>query len=812
MSRRTTLLLAAVTLMALPWAAAAQTQQQAQPAAPAAPQVEAPAAQAPPPAPAAQGPVKIEKIVLDGNDRLTQDAFLALTSLRPGEVFSAERLRQEYNKIWASGLLEDLSVEVTDGKEGKVVTFHIKERPIISSVEYTGSKSLTASTNLDKLKENNADIKTGTVLDYTKIKRTEAALRFMAAEKGFGDALVTTKVQSMGRSAVAITFNIQEGPKTRIEKVLFLNQKVYGQMKLRWTMKKTRQHWFLSWATRHDIYSEGRYFEDIKAVRELFESNGYLDLDIGDPIVDSHYDKDRTHKWLTLSIPIEPGVSYKLGTVTFEGNHVFTDAELRKPFLLKPGKVLDKVALGYVIKRIEGMYGAKGYIYATATPIFDKDAKTGVCNISISITEDQIYYVNHIDFLGNSQTRDYVLRRNMLVYEQEVFNYSQYQTGLYQLKQTGIFEIKEDPEVTKVPNTNTVNVTVKGNEANKNELLFGGGYGGVNGFFVSGSFRTYNFMGMGTTFSVNADVGKYQKLFAINYSDPWLFGHRVGGSISLFNRKMVYLQFDQKSLGGNLAVTFPIGNFAYWQVGLSHDQSQITNLQGYAAINPNYVSALNNTTTAAVTAGIGFNTVNNPFRPTNGMSASLNMFFAGNWLGGQNQYYKPTGQFSIFLPTFRRQNLAFRLQGGYLAAYNGQEIPIWERYFLGGEDSLRGFAVRSVYPEVEVTSKKGDKYYRYFIDPSTGTIEGGNRYYLLNAEYVFHVVEQVDVAAFLDIGNTFNERQKVQLSNYRADAGIEVRFFIPTFNVPLRLIWANNLHARPQDDFSNFQFSIGLTF
>ncbi len=796
MSRRRTLLLAALTLIALSWAAAAQ---ELPPAAPAAPTT-------------SQGPVKIEKIVLDGNDRLTQDAFLALTSLRPGEVYSAERIRQEYDKIWASGLLEDLSVEVTDGKEGKVVTFHIKERPIISSVEYTGSKSLTASTNLDKLKENNADIKTGTVLDYTKIKRTEAALRFMAAEKGFGDAVVTTKVQSMGRSAVAITFNIQEGPKTRIEKVLFLNQKVYGQMKLRWTMKKTRQHWFLSWATRHDIYSEGRYFEDIKAVRELFESNGYLDVDIGDPIIDSHYDKGKTHKWLTISIPVEPGVSYKLGTVSFEGNNVFTDAELRKPFLLKPGKVLDKVALGYVIKRIEGMYGAKGYIYATATPIFDKDAKTGVCNLSISITEDQIYYVNHIDFLGNSQTRDYVLRRNMLVYEQEVFNYSKYQTGLYQLKQTGIFEIKEDPVVTKVPNTNTVNVTVKGNEANKNELLFGGGYGGVNGFFVSGSFRTYNFLGMGTTFAVNADVGKYQKLFAINYSDPWLFGHRVGGSISVFNRKMVYLQFDQSSIGGNLAVTFPIGNFAYWQVGLSHDRSKITNLQGYASVNPDYVSSLNNSTTTAVTAGIGFNTINNPFRPTNGMSAALNVFFAGTWLGGQNQYYKPTGQFSIFLPTFRRQNLAFRLQGGYLAAYNGQTIPIWERYFLGGEDSLRGFGVRTVYPEVEVTSKSGDKYYRYFIDPGTGTIEGGNRYYLLNTEYVFHIVEQVDVAAFADIGNTYHERQKVQLSNYRADAGVEVRFFIPTFNVPLRLIWANNLNPRPHDDFSTFQFSIGLTF
>jgi outer membrane protein insertion porin family len=250
MSRRTTLplaALAALLLLELPWGAAAQAQ-----APPAATQAEpAPSKPLKPEA----APVKIEKIVLEGNDRLTQDAFLALTSLRPGEVYSEQRLRQEYDKIWASGLLEDLTADVSDGTAGKVITFRIKERPIVSSVEYTGSKSLTSSTILDKLKENNADIKTGTVVDYAKIKKTEAALRFVASEKGFADSQVSSKVQSMGKSAVALTFTILEGPKARIDKVKFLNEKAFSQVKLRYTMKKTRPHWFLSWATRHDIYS-----------------------------------------------------------------------------------------------------------------------------------------------------------------------------------------------------------------------------------------------------------------------------------------------------------------------------------------------------------------------------------------------------------------------------------------------------------------------------------------------------------------------------------------------------------------------------
>jgi outer membrane protein insertion porin family len=798
MSRRTTLplaALAALLLLELPWGAAAQGQ---------VPPVTTQAEPAPskPLEPAAAA-VKIEKIVLEGNDRLTQDAFLALTSLRPGELYSEERLRREYDKIWASGLLEDLTADVSDGTAGKVVTFRIKERPIVSSVEYTGSKSLTSSTILDKLKENNADIKTGTVVDYAKIKKTEAALRFVASEKGFSDSQVSSKVQSMGKSAVALTFTILEGPKARIDKVKFLNEKAFSQVKLRYTMKKTRPHWFLSWATRHDIYSEGRYYEDIKLVRELFETHGYLDVDIGDPIIDSRYNDKHSKKWLTLSIPIDEGVSYKLGTMSFEGNHLYTNEELQKSVFLKPGKTLDKVGLGYIIKNVEGRYGQKGYIYATATPIFDKHPDTQVCNVTLSITEDQVYYVNRIEFQGNSQTRDYVLRREMRVYEQEVFNYALYQRGLFRLKQTGLFEIREDPAIAKVPNTNTVNITVKGNEANKNELLFGGGYGGVNGFFISGSFRTYNFLGMGTTLALNADLGKYQKLYSINYSDPWLFGKRIGGAISIYNQELRYLQFDKTATGGSIAVSFPIGDFANWSVGYRHERSTVDNFQGttYSAYNAAY---LNNTITSAFFGGIGYNTVNNPFRPVSGINANLSMLVAGPWLGGETYYYKPAMEASIFLPTFRKQNLAFRIQAAYLNGYDGHEIPLWERFFLGGEDTLRGFGVRSVFP----LTKEG----RFFIDPQTLTIEGGNRYYLINSEYVFHVVEQVDLALFVDVGNTFHERQKWEAGNYRADAGVEMRFFIPTFNVPLRLIYANNLKPREGDDFSSFQFSIGLTF
>jgi outer membrane protein insertion porin family len=747
----------------------------------------------------------ISKISIEGADRMTQDAFLALTSLRPGQTYDEGYIQKEFKRIWDSGIFEDLSVDENETPEGVEVLFKIKEKPLVSSVEYKGSKKLTSTSIIDKLKENKADVKTGTVLNFDTVKKAESALRFMAAEKGFPDATVTSEIQNLGKSQVAVIFHIEEGPKARIKKVNFMGVKAFSERKLRNTLKKTREHWFLSWITRHDIYSESRYQEDEKILRELYESEGYLDVEIQDPIIESELAKKGKKKDIKLTIPIKEGISYNLGDVSVEGNKVIDEKELMKGFKFEKGKTFNKVAFDSVLKAMEKKYGEKGYIYATATPIYDRHPDTKILNVSISITENEKYFVNRIEFYGNSSTRDYVLRREMQIYEQELFNYKKYERGLYRLKMTGLFDIKEDPVIVKVPNENKVDVKVTGTEANKNELLFGGGYGGINGFFLTGQFRTYNFLGKGTTLSLNADFGKVQKLYSINYSDPWFFGNRTGFSASIYDQKLSYLQFDQLAKGGTVALTFPWGDFAGYQFGYKFEKAKVKNVESYIYANQDVYGLYNrDTTTSMFFATLFWNSVNNPFRPSRGWSSYLTMNVAGGPFGGDNYFLEPTYQGSLFLPTFKKQNFAFQLKAGYITPFDGRELPLWERFFLGGEDSLRGFGIRSVYPLT-----KDD---RYFVDVQSGTIEGGNRYYLSNIEYVFHITEQMDVAFFGDIGNTYHERQKWDLSNYRADAGVEVRFFIPMFNVPLRLIWATNLKEKPGDDFSHFQFTIGLTF
>ena len=757
--------------------------------------------------PAACQEKTVSGIVLEGADRITQEAFLALTSLRPGQTYDEDYIKREFKRIWDSGLFEDLSVDEEDTPEGVKITFRVKERPIISSVEYKGSKRLTQATVLDKLKENKVDVKTGTILDFGTIKKAEAALRYMAAEKGYPEAVVSSEIKNLGKSQVAVIFHLDDGPKARIKSVRFLGASAYSQRKLRYTFKKTRPTGWFSWATRHDIYSESRYQEDEKLLRDLYESEGYLDIEVGDPIVDTRLTDKGKKKEIDITIPIKEGVSYKLGKVSIEGNNVIPDEELMKGirFSEMEGKTFNKLGFDSAMKVFEKKYGEKGYIYANATPIYDKDPEAGTANVEVSITENEQYFVNRIDFFGNMTTRDYVLRREMQVHEQELFNYKRYERGLYRVKMSGIFEIKEDPIITKVPETNKVDIKITGTEANKNELLFGGGYGGVNGFFITGQFKTYNFMGKGTTLSLNADFGDVQKLYSVNYSDPWFFGKRVGFTTSLFNSELEYLQFDQASTGGSMAVTWPLGDFGGFQTGYRLERSKVKNVESYLSSSSYYYGLYsNNSLTSAVFTTLFWNSVNNPFRPSRGWSAYLTNTIAGGPFGGDNYYIKPTFEGSMFLPTMKKQNAALRLQAGYIKPYNSHEIPLWERFFLGGEDSLRGFGVRSVYPLT-----KDD---RYFVDPDSGTIEGGNRYLLANIEYVFHLTEQVDVALFSDIGNTFHERQKWEISNYRADAGVEIRFFIPMFNVPLRLIWAKNIKEKPDDDFSSFQFTIGLTF
>lgn len=748
---------------------------------------------------------KIVKITLIGADRISQEAFLSLTSLRPGQSYDEDYVKREFKRIWDSGLFEDLSVEKLDIEGGIEIVFKVKEKPIVASVEYRGSKKLTSTTVIDKLKENKAEVKTGVALNFDSIKKAESALRFIAAEKGYPDATVTSEIKNLGKSQVAVVFNVEEGPKTRIKEIKFSGVNSFSKRKLAKTMKKIREHWFLSWLTRHDIYSESRYSEDERLLRELYESEGFIDVEIGDPIIESEIESKGRKKYLKITIPINEGISYKLGEVRIEGNKVISDEELLKGIKFEKNKTFNKVAFDQVLKVFEKKYGEKGYIYATAMPIYKKDKENKVVDIVVEIKEDEQYYVNRIEFYGNTSTRDFVLRREMQVYEQELFNYKKYERGLYKLKMTGLFDIKEDPKIIKVEQENKVNIEITGTEANKNELLFGGGYGGVNGFFLTGQFRTYNFLGRGTTLSFNADFGKVQKLYSINYSDPWFFGKRIGFTTSVFNQKLKYIQFDQLSKGGQFAVTFPLGDFLGYQVGYRYERAKLKNVESYLKPNINYYGwYTRDTTTSTFFTTLFWNSVNHPFRPTRGWSSYLTLNVAGGPFGGDNYFLKPIYEGSLYLPTFKRQNTAFRLQVGWITPFDGREIPLWERFFLGGEDSLRGFGVRSVFPLTKDN--------RYFVDPQSGTIEGGNRYYLLNLEYVFHVTEQMDIALFTDIGNTYHERQKWELSNYRANAGVEIRFFLPTFNIPLRLIWGTNLNKKPYDDFSHFQFTIGLTF
>ncbi len=750
---------------------------------------------------------RIVKITLVGADRITQEAFMALTSLRPNQVYDEETVKREFKRIWDSGLFEDLSVEEEESAEGIEIIFKIKEKPIISSVEFKGSKKLTSTSILDKLKENKAEVKTGTVLNFDTIKKAEAALRYIAAEKGYPDVEISSEIHNLGKSQVAVIFHIEEGPKARISEVKFLGAKAISERKLKDALKKTREHWFLSWITRHDIYSESRYQEDEKRLIELYESEGYIDVEIGDPLVETEIVKEgkKQKKNIKITIPITEGLSYTLGNVSIEGNTVISDEELLKGIKFPKGKTFNKVGFDGVLKVFEKKYGEKGYIYASATPIFKRNKEDKVVDVSVSITENEKYFVNRIEFFGNVSTRDFVLRREMQVYEQELFNYKKYERGLYRLKMTGLFDIKEDPVITKVPNENKVDIKISGTEANKNELLFGGGYGGINGFYLTGQFRTYNFLGRGTTLSLNADFGKIQKVYSITYSDPWFFGHRIGFSTSIYNQRLTYLQFDQLASGGSAAVTFPLGDFAGYQLGYKYERSKVKDVESYIYPKVNYYGLYTRDTTTSLGFGTLFwNSVNNPFRPSRGWSSYLTLNVAGGPFGGDNYFLKPTYDGSLFIPTFKKQNTAFRLQIGYITPFEGRTIPLWERYFLGGEDSLRGFGVRSVYP---LTKDE-----RYFVDAETGTIEGGNRFFLSNIEYVFHLTEQMDVALFCDIGNTYHERQEWELSNYRADAGVEARFFIPMFNVPLRIIWATNLKPKPGDDFSHFQFTIGLTF
>ena len=782
---------------------------------------------------AATTPAVVEEIRVEGGISISQETVEYYLGVSPGDPFDEEEIAKNFRKFWESGLVEELKVETEEIEPGKVrliVTF--KERPKVSEYAFQGNKKLSTSTIREKLDEQNVTLYRNVPLRLSEVQRIRRAISEVYTKEGYSSAVVEPVIEDAGANTRKVVFKIDEGAKVRISTIRFEGNQVYSDSRLKAALKKTKEReWYRPWGKKI-IWSKENWGEDSENLKKFYRNRGYKDIVVGEPSVElvARHPEAPTQKKKKISsivtIPVEEGKRFRLASVKVAGNTVFPEEQLLPLFEVKSGKIYNYSRVEEGAEAIRNLYHSRGYIYAyTSQRPIQSAAAPDLVDVVVDIYEGDRFRLGRLEFAGNTKTQEKVIRREFRLVEGDWMNLSLFRTSVFKVNQLGYFKLTEDPvEFSFDQEHKLVNVVVKGQEVGRTDIQFGAGYSELDGLFAQFMFNTRNFLGRGETLGVSLSSGRRADSYVLSFSEPYFMDRRMMVGGSLYNQKQELFDYEREAKGGSLMWGAGLGVFDNFTLGYSYEDvyAKYTVIRygqaGEEPRNPHrrplpppykdiplpdrYYDTYNGVT-SSLTPGYFYDSRDDPFDPNQGMSVYSRLRFAGGPLGGDFNYLRPEFGVSLYHPLRRRVILAGNFEAGYIRPFGGTTIPIYDRYRLGGERSLRGFPYYSVLPR----KANGDYFYT-----EGGARLAGDRYLQLNLEYQIKVGGPVKLIFFTDIGNTWHELQGWDLGLLRYSTGAELRIFLPVFQAPLRFIYGINLDPFPDEKRSDFEFSIGTTF
>jgi outer membrane protein insertion porin family len=800
----------------------------------------------------------VSNIDIHGNRRIPAETIRARMMTRPGDVYDPAALERDFNSLWNTGYFEDLRFEREDTAKGVLLHVYVKERPTIREINYDGLHAVSQSDVLDRFKERKVGLTKESQYDPTKIKRAEVILKELLAEHGRQFASVRAEVRPIPPSAVGVTFIVKEGPKVKVGRISFQGNRRLGSRYLRSSMKNLRPigipHSIFLENLISKTFDATKLSEDTERVRDAYQRKGYFKALVEDPktqIRDSGSGL-RVPFWgrgggksMDITVPVEEGERFRLSGITFTGNKAITNTTiLRKQFAMKDGDVFNTDLVRKGLENLRKAYGQLGYIKFAPVPNTKIDDEKRTVALSIDLDEGKPYSVRRIEFQGNTTTRDKVIRRELAIEEGQVYNTQLWDLSLLRLNQLNYFESLKPEEATERTlndQDGTVDLTLKVKEKGKNSISLTGGVSGLAGTFIGFGYSTNNLFGLGETLSFNANIGNLSRDISLSFVEPYAFDRplQLGGSVyhsrydynqakqtsALLNQTLNLPQnvlntlqnFRQSSTGFTLSAAYPLRR-SFKRIGISYgyDRSSIQTFSDASQQYFNFLAfrnisgpnALTGIVTSKITPNFSVNTIDSPSRPHQGHSFYVATEFAG--IGGNVKDVRPIVEYKQFIPmkglrplsrgraNEGRQTLGFRVQGSFLTGYGGLAAPPFSRFFLGGDNDIRGFDVRSITPYAFITNKVNVPLSPQTpINPndlSLGFVNvnlpvqqivftGGDTSLVGNFEYRIPIAGPVTLAIFNDIGfNGVARASQLALSATQLNTLSSTQFFCPTLS------------------------------
>ena len=844
----------------------------------------------------AQGTTVIERIDFVGNRRVRKDTLQARIFSRAGDPYNEESLRRDFQALWNTQLFEDVRLVVEPSPtnpDRRIVVFELKERPVIRRIRYEGIHSISESDILDRFKEKKVGLTVESQFDTTRIKKADVVLKELLGERGRQFAQITPEYESIASSnAVILTFRIVEGPKVKVGKILFTGNHAFSDRKLIRAMRHDRPYSIPLYFTQLNVlsktYDHEKLIEDLEVgIRGLYQDNGYFKAVISDPVLQNVDSRENRYgiplagkvpgKAVNITIPIEEGDRYTMGTLKVVSSDpdkslsLKVDA-LKNAFPLKTGDVFSASKVRRAIEDYSKIYGQYGFIDFVPQPDTEIDEAAKRINMTMRFDEGKQYYVRRIEFSGNTTTRDKVIRRELLIDEGQLFNKRAWEISILRLNQLDYFDrIEPEKAVDIKRNTKqgTVDLNLKLKEKGKQSIGLNGGLSGLAGGFVGLTYQTNNFLGLGETLSLSGQFGERQTNFLFGFTEPYIFDRPINTGFTAFFNRYKYNQqqelsilqnqqvsinpttaqnYTQNSKGATVFASYPLKKFSFARLGLTYSFTitDITGLSNSAQVLFQTLqyrsfagpSALQGIKSSKITPTLSYNTIDNPNNPTHGKSLFYSVAIEG--LGGNTRSVTQVFEAKYFRPVNNRRNvLGFRLQTAFTTGYGGVEVSPYSRFYTGGEDSVRGFDIRTISPIAFVPVETSSNISFQLPNtlgaggaPITKTLSvplltytivypGGDTQIVGNAEYRIPLAGPVSMALFADAGvNGILRRSQLNLdpngydqlqsqfpntslsksivlapgSNFapRTSTGVEFVVQLPIVQAPFRVYWAIN--------------------
>lgn len=727
----------------------------------------------------------IASIAPEGNKNIDSGAILRKIKTKPGDAYNQAALRNDLKEIYAMGYFNDVQIDVSDSEKGKKVIFRIIEKPVIKTVMYEG---------IDELKEEDvkaaANIKEHFILNPAQISVAEEAIRQLYKTKGFYNSKVTAKITYPDTQGAVVQFIIAEGVKMYIKEISVEGNTTFDDDDLLDQIESSEK-WFLSWLTEGGLLDMNMVQQDAGRIVAFYNDEGFLDAKIAEPEI------RQEEEWLYVNFIVEEGPRYKVGTIDFTGDLLKGKDELFALLTIRDKEYLSRSAIRNDILKITDYYAEAGFAFANIRPIVTKAAIGDTMNVTFDISKNNLVYIDRITIRGNDRTRDNVIRRELRIAEGGVFDSKAIRDSTQALQRLSYFEeVNIIPEPSLDPDRMNVIVEVK--EKSTGNFSIGAGVSSADGLIVMGQISENNFLGRGDTLSFSANIGGSSSRYNLGYTNPHLNDSALSWGIDLFSTEREYDDYTKESQGGGIRIGYPI--FGKWKLygNYSFTDTDLTDVLPTAS----YIiqESVDLHITSAMKFSLVRDTRNNLYGASEGSRNVISVKYAGGPFGGDAQFTKVEGSSGWYFPMPFKTVFHQEFSAGQVFENEQDKLPVYERFYLGGLNSVRGFEYADISPTQNNAAGGTDKI-------------GGDKMWYTNTEVIFPLMETQGLRGvmFFDAGQVLNDDEDWgDTDSIKTAVGLGIRWLSPMG--PLRVVWGFNLDPEPDESESVWDFSVGGTF